>query len=61
MKYLKDHNQELLSKYVDLFKSTFLPPSEDFYRDSERYQTIQDIINLDYEDMESFYDQTSVG
>lgn len=61
MKYLEQYNAELLDKYNELFKSTVLPPSEDFYRDSERYQTIQDVINLEYEDMETFYDQTSMG
>lgn len=34
---------------------------EDFYRDSERYITIEDIVNLTFEDIEEFYDQTSLG
>lgn len=61
MKYLKEFNNELVEQHSESFKAGAMPSQEDFYRDSERYQTIEHLINLEYEDMEIFYDQTSVG
>jgi hypothetical protein len=61
MKYLKQFNSELKERHSELFMNGEYPSSENFYRDSERFRTIDDIVNLSYDDMEAFYDQTSVG
>ena len=61
MKYLKEFNSELKERHNELFMSGEYPTSEEFHRDSERFRTIDDIVNLSYEDMELFYDQASVG
>lgn len=61
MKYLTNFNNELVEQHSEAFKDGAMPSPEDFYRDSERYQTIEHLINLEFEDMEIFYDQTSMG
>ena len=61
MRYLKEINNELKERHNYLFIIGQYPNSEEFYRDSERYQTIDGVVNLSYEEMEAFYDQTSVG
>lgn len=70
MQFLKDFNHELAQRHDELFKDGARRSSdEEFYRDSERYQTLDHLINLEYQDVESFYnqegelnnDQTSLG
>jgi hypothetical protein len=61
MKYLKDFSKELEQRYQELFNSGVLTEPEDFYRDSERFRTLDDLINLSFEDMEVFYDQAGMG
>lgn len=61
MKYLKDFNQELAARHKDSFESQIRVSEEDFYRDSERFITIQELIELSYQDIEDFYDKASVG
>ena len=43
------------------FRNGVVIDREQYIRETERYQTIQDFINLEHEDMEAFYDQTGVG
>lgn len=61
MKYLKDFAEELAEAHKQEFISGIEPDSESFIRDSERYQTLMDLVNLEYEDMEKFYAETSMG
>jgi len=61
MKYLKHFNSELAKRHEQHFTDSIRTSDEEFYRDSERYQTIEDLVNLEIEDIEEFYDQTSVG
>ena len=61
MRYLRDYVESLDEQYMELFKNGALPEEESFYRDTERRQTLEDIINLDYIDMEAFYAETSMG
>ena len=61
MKFLNDFSIELVAQHGELFTGGTRAEAEDFYRDSERYITLQDIINTTYSEMELFYDQTSMG
>jgi hypothetical protein len=61
MKYLKNFNQKLVNDNESDFRNGVMIDREQYIRETERYQTIQDFINLEHEDMEAFYDQTSVG
>ena len=61
LKYLEDFSQRLAQNHNDLFVMGNRCSEEDFYRDSERAKTLDDIINLDIEDIEGFYDATSMG
>jgi len=44
-----------------MFKNGQRISEEDFIRDSERYITLDQIINLSYQEIEEFYDETSMG
>jgi hypothetical protein len=44
-----------------MFTDSIRTSDEIFYRDSERYQTVKDLIELEIEDIEEFYDNASVG
>lgn len=55
MKYLEDFATALMEQYKLNFQESVLTDDETFHRDSERYQTLMDIINLDHEDIEAFY------
>ena len=61
LKYLKDYQQALLDQNNRQFSDGAYPTEKDFYRDSERLITLNEIANLTYEDIEGFYDQASVG
>ena len=39
-----------------MFQEGVVPDQLEYVRDAERYRTIDEIIHLDYEDMEAFYD-----
>jgi hypothetical protein len=43
------------------FKDGFYLTPKDFYRDSERVITLDQIVNLTFENIEEFYDTSSVG
>lgn len=61
LNYLKHFNKELAQRHEDYFINSIRTTDEEFYRDSERYQTIKDLVELEIEDIEEFYDQASVG
>lgn len=61
MQYLSDFNEALATRHEDMFKDANRVSEEDFFRDSERYITLNQIINLNSDDIEEFYDQASVG
>lgn len=61
MQYLSDFNSEMAKRHEENFMDSIRTSDEDFYRDSERYQTIKDLVELEIEDIEEFYDQTSMG
>lgn len=61
MSYLKHFNQALANRHKEMFIDGVRVSDEIFYRDSERHQTINDLIDIDTKDIEEFYDQTSVG
>jgi len=68
MQFLKDFNHEIAQRHDELFKEGARSSDEEFYRDSERYKTLDHLINLEYSDVEQFYnqgessnDQTSLG
>ena len=60
LNYLEDVIDSLDENYLEAFKTGSYTDEETFYRDSERRITIYEFINLEYEDMEAFY-ETSVG
>lgn len=61
MAYLSHFNQASAKRHEEMFTAGIRVTEEEFYRDSERYQTIQDLINIQLDDIEAFYDHTSVG
>ena len=61
MQYLKHFNRELAKRHEEMFLDSIRVSDEVFYRDSERYQTVKDLIELEIEDIEEFYDNASVG
>lgn len=61
MKYLSDFGEALADRHEDMFKNTIRVSEEDFIRDSERYTTLDQIVNLNVDDIEDFYDKASVG
>jgi len=61
MQYLRDFNEALATRHEDMFKDSTRVSEEDFYRDSERYITLSNIIDLNSDDIEEFYDKASVG
>lgn len=61
MKYLSDFNAELATRHEDMFKAANRVSEEDFHRDSERYTTLDQIVDLNFDDIEEFYDKASVG
>ena len=56
LKYLNDFAEQLVENHSVLFRNAVEVNQEDFHRDTERYQTLMDIVNLAYEDIEEFYD-----
>ena len=61
MRFLSEFAQELIENHNELFVTGIRSEDEDFHRDSERYQTLMDLVNLEYADIEVFYDKTSMG
>jgi hypothetical protein len=61
MQYLNDFNDALAERHQDMFKDAVRVDEEDFYRDSERFTTLNQIANLSFQDIEEFYDKASVG
>ena len=61
MKYLKDEANEIVEKHADLFKSNTRCTEEEFLRDSEAYSMLQEIIEINFESIEAYYDQASMG
>ena len=62
LKYLSDFSRELAVNHTQLFQTGTRCTDDEFRRDSERYITLQQIINLEHEDIEGFYDdKTSMG
>lgn len=61
MKYLTDFNEALVIRHENMFKNTIRVSEEDFHRDSERYTTVNQIVDLNFDDIEDFYDKASVG
>ena len=59
LRYLSDFADSLVDTHKAAFIDSHQPTEEDFIRDSERYQTLKDLINLDYEDIEVFYETTT--
>jgi hypothetical protein len=55
MQYLNDFNVKLVAIHKEHFISGIRLSEQDFYRESERYTTIEDVVNLTYEDIEEFY------
>lgn len=48
--------------HTQMFQNGSRCSEDEFRRDSERYITLQQIVNLDYEDIEGFYDdKASMG
>jgi hypothetical protein len=61
MNYLNHFNKALVKRHEEMFIDGARASEEEFFRDSERHQTIQDLIDIQLEDIEAFYDDTSVG
>ena len=61
MQYLSDFGEALAERHKDMFKNVIQVSEEDFIRDSERYTTLDQIVNLNVDDIEEFYDKASVG
>ena len=62
LKYLNDFKEVIVNIHTENFRDSNRPSDEDYFRDSERYITLDQIVNLSHEDIEEFYnDQTSLG
>lgn len=61
MKFLRDQNLSLLKLHEDEFKNEVIPDTKLLLQRMERYQILEEIISLTIEDMEKFYDETSLG
>lgn len=52
---------EILLRQNEGFMAGHYPSPEEFYREQERYLTIEEFLTLEAEDMEENDDQASVG
>ena len=59
--YLKDYQQSLVERNKHFFVNGVHLSEKEFYRDSERLITLNEIANLEFENIEGFYDTASVG
>ena len=61
VKYLQDCQEELIKLQGDNLVNKIKLSTEDFISQAERYATLDDVVNLNFEEIEAFYDSTSVG
>jgi len=57
LNYLQDVCESMTETHKAYFQEGMRVDDESFYRDSERFITLSQIINLDHVDIEEFYGQ----